>query len=132
VAISQRRNVRVEFIEPNTIQIVRENIGAGGVVVGTTLLRQAELENGMNFMLINGQPDTPDRFGRNGWRSFGPSPTRRFTSEGSFINAQGDALNGTLFMAVSEAEPNTARAITFFGATALLRVWRWDGSQWVE
>ena len=29
-------------------------------------------------------------------------------------------------------EPNTARAITFFGPTALLRGWKWDGKKWVE
>jgi hypothetical protein len=47
------------------------------------------------------------------------------------MNDNGDPINGTIFMAVPD-EANTARAITFFGPTALLRVWRWDGSKWVE
>jgi hypothetical protein len=130
-AISQRRNMRVNFVGANRIQVVRENIGAGGAVVSTTVLRDVQLENGLCFILFNGQPDTPDAFGRTTAASFGASPTRMFTSEGSFINSQGDPLNGTLFLGVPE-QPASARAITFFGPTALLRTWRWDGGKWVE
>jgi hypothetical protein len=54
-----------------------------------------------------------------------------FTSEGSFVDANGDPLNGTLFIA-NTAIPDSARAITVFGPSALLRVWRWDGVQWVD
>jgi hypothetical protein len=47
------------------------------------------------------------------------------------VDNTGDVLNGTLFMAVP-GEPNSARAISVFGATAFLRTWRWNGSAWVE
>jgi prepilin-type N-terminal cleavage/methylation domain-containing protein len=127
VAISQRRNVQVQFVGTNTIQIVRVNVPGNT----TTVLRTVQLENRLRFMLVPGVPDTPDKFGRTAAVSFGPTPTRMFTSEGTFVNSNGDVLNGTLFMAVPD-QPNTARAITFFGATALLRTWRWDGSKWVE
>jgi hypothetical protein len=88
------------------------------------------LENGLVFALVAGVPDTPDQFGRITWDSFS-SATRMFTSEGSFIDNQGNPMNGTLFLSVPD-QANSARAITFFGPTALLRAWRWDGRRWVE
>jgi hypothetical protein len=54
-----------------------------------------------------------------------------FTSEGTFVDANGDVLNGTIFLSVPD-ERNSARAITILGATALIRVWKWNGREWVE
>jgi hypothetical protein len=130
-ALSQRRNVQVNFIGTNTIQIAREDIDGNGVVTGTTVLRSARLEGRMYFQLTAGVPDTPDLFGRTAPASF-PSAVRRFSSEGTFINGNGDPMNGTLFMGNPEGPPSSARAITFFGPTALMRLWRWDGKKWVE
>jgi prepilin-type N-terminal cleavage/methylation domain-containing protein len=132
VAISQRRNVQLRFIGNNAIQTVRVEIGANGQVTGTTVLRTVELENRMRFDLDADVPDdTPDGFGRTGAISFGASPTRMFTSEGTFVNATGDVLNGTAFMLIPNQE-NSARAITIMGATALIRAYRWNGREWVE
>jgi prepilin-type N-terminal cleavage/methylation domain-containing protein len=135
-AISQRRNVRVDFIGLTAIRSVREDIGAGGVVTGTTTIRTTELENNMQFRTLAGVPNTPDAFSlvgatTSGAVAFGASPTRMFTSEGSFVNQQGDFLNGTLFLSV-RSDPNSVRAITIFGPTALIRAWRWNGREWVE
>ncbi len=127
IAISQRRNVQVQFVGTNQIVISRVNVPNGDL----TTIRSVPLESRMRFALMAGVPDTPDLFGRTAAVAFGPSPARMFTSEGTFIDNQGNPLNGTLFMAVPE-DPLSARAITFFGPTALLRVWRWDGSKWVE
>jgi type II secretory pathway pseudopilin PulG len=128
-AISQRRNIQLVFVGTNEIQVIREDIGATGLVTGTTTLRTVQLENRTRFLLVSGVPDTPDLFGRTAPASF--SSTTRFSTEGTFMDANGDPMNGTLFMAIPN-ELNTARAITFFGATALVRLWRWNGSQWVE
>jgi hypothetical protein len=127
MAISQRRNMQVQFVGTNQIQISRVNIPNGDL----TLLRTVRLENRMRFMRVGGIPDTPDIFGVIAGQFSFPSTTRMFTSEGTFIGASGDVMNGTLFLAVPD-EANSARAITFFGPTALLRTWRWDGSKWVE
>jgi hypothetical protein len=54
-----------------------------------------------------------------------------FTSEGTFVNANGDPINGTVFFSIPN-QKNSARAITIMGATALIRVWRWNGREWVE
>ncbi len=130
-AISQRRNVQIQFTGTDVIQTVRENIPNG-----TTGLRTVELENGVQFLRVAGVPDTPDGFStgppaQTGAVAFGPSLTRAFTSEGTLVDASGDVLNGTVFLAIPN-QPNSARAISIFGTTALLRTWRWDGSRWVE
>jgi prepilin-type N-terminal cleavage/methylation domain-containing protein len=130
-AISQRRNVKIEFIGLTAIRTVRQDIGTNGQVTGTTVLNTVELENNMQFRLEPGVPDTPDGFGNGSAISFGTSPERMFTSEGTLVDQQGDVMNGTVFLSVS-GDPMSIRAISIFGPTALLRVWRWDGRQWVE
>ena len=131
IAVSQRRNVRLVFVAPNRIQLVREDINAAGVVIGTTLMSTIFLEGAMEFRQFAGQGDTGDGFGLAGPIAFGPSATRLFTSEGSFVTAAGQPLNGTLFLGRIN-EPKSARAITVFGPTALIKAWRWDGVKWVE
>ena len=42
------------------------------------------------------------------------------------MDSNGDLLNGTLFLGIPGSR-NSARAITVFGMTALMRAWRWDG-----
>ena len=134
-AISQRRNVELVFIAPNGIQTRRVDIGAGGVPTGTTTtLRTVELENRME---LRREPSVvapvPDGFPGAGAWAFGvPAATRRmFTSEGTFVDQDGDVLNGTIFLSIPN-EANSARAITIMGATALVRLWRWNGREWVE
>jgi prepilin-type N-terminal cleavage/methylation domain-containing protein len=137
VAISQRRNVEIRFVGLNALQTWRREIGANGVVTGTTLLRTVELENRLQFRLDPAVPDdTPDLFRKPGagWTgaiSFGPKPDRMFTSEGTFVDSDGDPLNGTVFMSIPD-QANSLRAITVMGATALIHVWRWNGRDWVE
>jgi prepilin-type N-terminal cleavage/methylation domain-containing protein len=127
MAVSQRRNMRVNFIAPNMIQVIREEIPGPA----TTLLSTAYLENGMEYRQFPGQDDTPDRFGFAAPISFGLAVNRIFTSEGTFVDTAGDPLNGTLFLGRIN-EPGSSRAITIFGPTALIRLWRWDGQRWVE
>lgn len=129
-AISQRRNVGIEFIGLTAIRTARQDIGTNGQVTGTTVLNTVELENNFQFRL-EGLPDTPDGFGNQGAINFGSSPERYFTSEGTLVNQQGDIINGTIFLAIP-GDPSSPRAVSIFGATALVRVWRWDGRQWVE
>jgi prepilin-type N-terminal cleavage/methylation domain-containing protein len=126
VAISQRRNVAVQFIGNDALRTVRINIPGPA----TTVLRTVQLENRMRFLLVPGLPDTPDRFGNAAAISFGPTNQWMFTSEGTFVDANGDVLNGTLFLGIPD-QINSARAISVFGATALIRTWSWNGREWV-
>jgi prepilin-type N-terminal cleavage/methylation domain-containing protein len=129
-AISQRRNVQLRFPNITTLQTAREEIPAAN---GTTVLRTVVLENRVRFALVTGVPDTPDRFGGNPLTAtaFGPSLTRMFTSEGTLVDANGDVLNGSIFMSIPGVA-NSSRAITVFGTTGLMRAWRWNGRAWVE
>jgi prepilin-type N-terminal cleavage/methylation domain-containing protein len=129
-AIGQRRNVTIEFIGLRGIRTSRQEIGANGTPAGTTPLNTVELENNMQVRLEPGLPDTPDGFGHTSAVNFGPSPERMFTSEGTLVNQTGDVINGSVFFAIPD-DPLSARAISIFGPTALIRVWRWDGRQWV-
>ncbi len=151
-AISKRRNVRLIFTSPNVIRVVQENICPTNPVTllpctdaawtaflasaaGTTTIRIVELESKMEFIRPI-STDTPDKFATGppvqaGAVAFGPLANRSFTSQGTLVDANGDILNGTLFLAIPN-QKNSSRAITVFGTTALLRYWRWDGSKWVD
>jgi prepilin-type N-terminal cleavage/methylation domain-containing protein len=131
IAISQRRNVELRFVGNNEIQTVRQDLPTG-----TTTLRSITFENRVQFLLVSGVPDTPDLFtpnppGLTNPVAFGTSATRMFTSEGTLVDQNGDPMNGTLFLAIP-GDSSSARALTILGTTGLMRMWRWDGSRWVE
>lgn len=126
-AISQRRNMLVDFIEGNRLQVSRVDVPGPG----TTLLLNARLEQGATFIQFDGVPDTPDGFGGSQAVDFGAADAFTFTSEGTFVDQNGDELNGTVFVGLVN-RPETAQAVTIFGPTAYIRAWRWDGSRWVE
>ena len=130
-AIGERRNIEVRFIGNNEIQVVRDEIGAGGVAAGTTTVSDVIIENQI-FTQFTGLGDTPDHFGSSGPVAFGASPSHMFTSEGTFIDSTGDVLNGTIFLGAPTGDKMTARAITILGSTALLHTWKWNGSAWIE
>ena len=60
-----------------------------------------------------------------------PLPTIMFTSEGTLVDSSGDPVNGTVFLGTG-IDKSSARAVTIFGTTALLRTWKWDGAKWAE
>jgi prepilin-type N-terminal cleavage/methylation domain-containing protein len=126
-AISQRRNVRVTFTAPNQIVVTRVNVPA----TTTTTLGTTILESGIAFQLFVGVPDTPDVFGNLSATAFGAATSVMFSSEGTFVDQNGDPANGTVFLGRG-VDPMTARAVTIFGPTALIRQWRWNGTQWTD
>ena len=127
LAVTERRTHEVRFVPPNRIQIVRLEVPGPG----ETVVRTIALEGHQQFHRFAGMPDTPDAFGYGGALAFGPSPNRAFTTEGTFVDGAGDVLNGTLFLG-EPGDQHSARAVTIFGPTGLLRVWRWNGRQWIE
>jgi len=126
-AIAQRRNVRVQFNDPNQIVITRVEVPGPG----TTVIRTVWLEGAATFRLFAGVPDTPDAFGNAAPSSFGGAGTIAFTSSGEFVDQNGDAVNGTVFIG-RDREPLSARAVSVFGPTALVREWRWNGARWTN
>ena len=60
----------------------------------------------------------------------GPAPVM-FTSEGMFTDFDGNPINATLLLGIPN-QTNSAAAVTIIGTTATIRIWKWDGSRWVQ
>jgi hypothetical protein len=89
------------------------------------------LENRVQFMLLPGVPDTPDGFGVNTAIDFGGTPTIMWLSDGTFVDTNGQPLNGTVYFGL-QGQTATQRAVTILGATGRVRGYRWTGVRWVE
>ncbi|HVB38082.1 MAG TPA: type II secretion system protein [Vicinamibacterales bacterium] len=126
LAISQRRVIQVNFIAPNEIQLVRQDIPTG-----TTILSLVPFEASVQFMQFAGVPDTPDAFGATSAIAFGSATSMSFTSDGTFIDQSGVPLNGTVFLGIPN-QARSARAVTILGATGRIRGYRWSGTQWEQ
>jgi Tfp pilus assembly protein FimT len=128
MAISQRRQIQVQFIGTNQIQLNRLNINPA--VVGGV-----QIQAPMTYRLIAGKGDTPDAFGNAGPIEFGGvvngPPTMMFQSDGTFVGPTGALLNGTVFLGMLN-EPSTARAVTLVGATGRIRMWRNNSAAWIN
>jgi Tfp pilus assembly protein FimT len=140
-AIGERRNMDVVFVSPNRIQVMRQEISGvipppipAPAIVRTTVM-DVVLESDQRFLYFSPTGDTGDGFGlTNAPLAFASNvtlPTVMFTSEGTLINTSGDPVNGTVFLATG-ADLTSARAVTVFGPTAMVRSWKWDGKKWVE
>jgi Tfp pilus assembly protein FimT len=126
-SVAERRNFTVSFVSPNHIVISRTEVPSGTL----TVISDTQLENGQNFVVFPALPDTPDLFGKATAIQFTGTGPWMFTSDGSFIDSNGDVANGTVFLGVPNM-PFTARAVTVFGVTGLMRAWKWRGSTWFE
>jgi prepilin-type N-terminal cleavage/methylation domain-containing protein len=134
-AIGERRNMDLIFTAPNHIEVAREEID-GAATITKTVIMSVFLESGQKFLKFTELSDSPDHFGLvNSPLAFGPTQgttaTIMFTSEGTLVDPSGDTINGTVFVGTA-GDVTSARAITIFGPTALVRVWRWNGKKWTE
>jgi Tfp pilus assembly protein FimT len=149
-AIGNRRNVQLSF-GTNTITLTRQEYcpatctlataatfpgcttSGSTCVAKTTALRTVTLEGRVEFR----QPpsaitvDTPDTFGFTAANGINLATAGMFTTDGSFLNTSGDTMNGTIFVGVPNDTLST-RAVSIFGPTGAMRLWKWDGRTWVE
>ena len=125
-AIAQRRNIELRFLGNNQIQLVRQD-----VPTGTTVLSTVQLAGSNTFQLLSGVPDSPDAFGRSTALDFGSATTYTFQTDGILVDAQGNPINGSIFLGLS-GRPETARSVTILGATGRVRSYRWTGSSWIQ
>lgn len=125
MAIAERRCMQVVFIGTDALRIVREEVPGPG----TTTLSTVGIENGIEFLLTNGVPDTPDAFGNSAATYFGAATTIKFTPDGTLVDANGNVINGSVFLSQPGAFLS-ARALTVLGSTGRIRAWRWDGRVW--
>ncbi len=127
LAITQRRNMEVQFLGGNWVRVIRHDVPG----VGTTVLRNVALESNATFSLAAGVPDTPDAFGNNNAVAFGAAQTIMFGTDGTLIDGFGNPLNGTVFLTIANQQLS-ARAVTVLGATGRVRGYKWYGSGWIR
>ena len=65
-AVSERRNFVLTFVNPNRIQLGRQEINAAGVVASTTQVEQFILEGGQQFVKFCGHAEHAGRVRRAG------------------------------------------------------------------
>lgn len=131
LAINQRRAIEVQFIAPNEIRIIRQEVPSG-----TTLLNQFFLEGTVQFVQFSGVPDTPDGFGNSSAVDFGGVNDFGFLGDGMLVDlsnpvAAGTPISGTVFLGIPN-QPASARAVTVFGGTGRVRGYTWIANEWRE
>jgi prepilin-type N-terminal cleavage/methylation domain-containing protein len=133
MAISRRRNIEIAFTAPNRIQTQQRAVPNPPAPLGpSTPLEDTRLEGQITYNKFAGIAlDTPDLFGSPAAINVGATLPVMFTSEGMFTDANGDPVNATILLGIPN-QTSTASAITIIGTTATIRVWKWDGSKWVQ
>jgi type II secretory pathway pseudopilin PulG len=135
-AIAQRRDIVFATVGNNEITLTIQ-----GIPAGTTILSKVFLPPTIQFLQFAGNGDTPDAFGDAATVCFNytPPPTGscsnppiiQFQSDGTLIDGNGNQLNGTIFIGVTNI-PTTARAVTILGATGQVRMYHGTGKGWVQ
>jgi Tfp pilus assembly protein FimT len=126
MAITQRRNMQVQFLGTNQVQIVRREVPNG-----TTNLTNVFFEGGVRYQLVSGIADTPDGFGNGSAVNFGAATAVMFSPDGTLVDQSGNPLNGTIFTSIPNV-PQSYRAVTVLGSTGRVRGYRWNGHGWVR
>jgi type II secretory pathway pseudopilin PulG len=150
LAISKRRNVRIDFTLPNQIQItVQYRTGeAPGTPIAPVYLNDADqgVSTGSQFFVFPGLPDTPMGFGNTQAINLsqpggGGAWAVMFTTSGALVGTgalagldligNSNPVNASIFVGIPTTS-SSARAVTVLGATGRMRSYSWDGTQWRE
>jgi len=123
-AIKEKRAVMLQFTAPNQLKTIRQDLPKGETILSTSIL-----EHNTQFFLFEGQPDTPDGFGNATPVSFSGAAQVMFTADGQLTDNAGNPVNGSVFIG-QPGKPFSARALTIFGPTATIRLYRWNGTAW--
>jgi type II secretory pathway pseudopilin PulG len=150
LAISKRRNVRIDFTLPNQIQITMQyRTGeTPGPALAPVYLNNADqgVSGGSQFYVFPTLPDTPMGFGNTqainlSQPSGGGAWAVMFTTSGTLVGTgaiagldligNSNPVNASIFVGIPSTT-SSARAITVLGATGRVRSYSWDGTQWRE
>jgi Tfp pilus assembly protein FimT len=126
MAITQRRNMEVQFVGNNWVQIIRNEVPTGTTVVGNVAL-----EGNVRYSLVPGVPDTPDGFGNSAPITFGAATKIMFGPGGALVDNNGAPVNGTIYLSFSGMS-ESYRAVTVMGSIGRVRGWRWNGTAWTK
>jgi len=126
IAVNQRRNVNITFNNPNTIVIERQEPDAT-----LTTIETKALPAGFSFALPAASiGDTPDGYGGNLPIDFSDGNNGTFLADGTFVNASGVVLSGTVFTRGSS--DGTSRAVTLSGTNGIIRQYYIRNGAWIE
>jgi prepilin-type N-terminal cleavage/methylation domain-containing protein len=133
LAVSRRRNIEIDFADDgrrmSSLQRAVPNPPA--VTPAPTLLETLPFEGDMEYLKFDDLPDTPDLFGNATAVTLGGPEPVLFTSEGQFVDRDGNPINATILLGVEDDE-SSANAITIVGATGAIRTFHWNGGTWVK
>jgi Tfp pilus assembly protein FimT len=155
-AIGQRRSIVVKFVAAggsgcsagsninNCIELFQMVVTYSGTPPVATATQAASpfltipMQANTLFGTVPGETDTPDAFGIpssggiyfNG-QSGGPGTGMLFQSNGTFTDGNGNPINGTLFISVSNIN-NSGRAVTVLGNTGRIRAWKNNTQGWFQ
>jgi Tfp pilus assembly protein FimT len=132
-ALSQRQTMRVQIDRTNgVIQIIDENL----LPVGDEKeVRRDVLSNDVNYdrPSFGGTPvplpGAPYNYAQASYAS--NMWTARFKSDGSVVDTNGNLMSATLFFSPLNSQnldKRLVRAVTVFGPTGSIRVWKYDGT----
>lgn len=143
-AIDERRNYKMTFVAPATINLFQGTYDAPSNSTVYALVSSIDLPDGMLFELPSVAPaSSPDGFDDAYAIDFSvlnstPTDSIILRPDGSIFSTNDvttGPTNGTVFMALA-TDPNSARAVSVFGATGRVKAWRISGSAsapaWVE
>ena len=143
LAIAKRRNVQVQFIAPNQIQLTVLTLPGEAIPtpIPPTYLND-NAGGGATFLLFPGLPDTPMGFGNSNAITLqqpagGGAWSVMFTTSGAFVGSSQSAaslyqvtnnnpVNASIYLGLA-GKNNTARAVTIFGSTGRVRSYYWTG-----
>jgi prepilin-type N-terminal cleavage/methylation domain-containing protein len=122
-AIAQRRFVRVDFTDADSLTVTRVEFPSG-----ETQLRSVGFEGGIQFGLVDEADDTPDGFGID---EANPE-SLLFNADGMLVDGSGNPVNESIFL-LRPGMPATLRAVTVLGSTGRVRGYRWvEGDRWMR
>ena len=137
-AVSERRNIVVSFIlnAQGQEEVDLYQVPEPANIVATVPFLKVPVQGSVLFALFPGAPDTPDNFGMGaplyfGGAAYAPGSNVQFQSDGTFADANGNPINGSIFMSIAGYAPSS-RAITILGTTGRIKSWTGTGKAWFQ
>jgi type II secretory pathway pseudopilin PulG len=126
IAVDQRRNVEVEFVGSNGIEVRR--IESDGT---ETVVSAATLPSGYAFGLPAGTADTPDGYGDDAPVYFNGATSGTFLGDGIFVGPGAIVISGSVFT-IGPGGNGSARAVTLAGASGRIKQYYIRDGAWAE
>ena len=132
VSVARRRDIEIRFLPPNQVQSLERAIpNPPAATPPPTVLETMTFEGFVGYRTFPGVADTPNLFGNAAAVSVGGVFPVMFSSEGAFIDVNGNPINATISLGI-DGDMLSATAVTILGATATIERWRWNGTAWLK